>query len=106
MNLKIGDKVIMSKEGFHFHHNPDIQFDMCALSGSVKKDVFISFHSEILSLLGIGTVKRFNSSGEPYIRWENKMNGMYFFYEHYFEHESIHKIGLFQRLRLKLKALL
>jgi hypothetical protein len=106
MSLKIGDKVIMTKKGFHFYHNLDIQFDMHKVSGKVSDKAFESAMSEILAVQGIGTVKRFNSSGDPYIRWENKMNGMYFFYEHYFEHDSIQKIGLLQKLRLKLKAFL
>jgi hypothetical protein len=105
-SLKIGDKVIMNKHGFHFYHNPDIQFEMNNVRGEVNRKHFLSAFIEALALTGVGTIKRFNSEGSPYIRWECKMNGMYFYHEHYFESESIQRIGLLQRLRLKLKALL
>ena len=104
--MKIGDKVIMTKKGFHFYHNLSIQFDMHNVAGKVSDKDFVSAMSEILAVQGIGTIKRFNSEGDPYIRWESKMNGMYFFFEHYFDQDSVQKICLLQKLRLKLKALL
>lgn len=106
MSLKIGDKVIMNENGFHFYHNPSIQLDMGKVGGGVSDDYFTETFVESLAILGVGTIKRFNDSGDPYIRWENKMNGMFFHREHFFDKESVTKIGLFLKLKLAIKRLL
>jgi hypothetical protein len=106
MSLKIGDKVKMTKKGFRFYGNIEIVFDMNQIDETMSYEHFKSALCEAKAIHGIGTVKKFNSLGEPYVRWENSLDGIYYFYTHYFCTEDVRKLNFFDRLKAKLKSLL
>lgn len=106
MNLKIGDKVKMTKRGFRFYGDVNIQFTMCSVGGKMEYKNFESAICEAISIHGIGTVKRFNDEGSPYILWENILDGINYFYTDYFEKKDIRKLNFLDRLKAKLKSLL
>lgn len=106
MNLKIGDKVKMTKKGFKFYGNIEITFDMNQIDGKMIYEHFESALCESKAIHGIGTVKRFNDLNEPYVLWENSLDGIRYFCTHYFELKDVRKLNFFDRLKAKLKSLL
>jgi hypothetical protein len=106
MNLKIGDKVKMTKRGFKFYGNVNIQFTMNSIGGKMEYKHFESALCEAKAIHGVGTIKRFNDGGDPYVRFENSLDGIVYFYTHYFEIKDVRKLNFFDRLKAKLKSLL
>jgi hypothetical protein len=106
MKLKIGDKVKMTKRGFKFYGNTFILFDVSQVGGKMEYKHFEAALCESKAIHGVGTVKRFNHEGEPYVLWENSLDGINYFYTHYFEIKDIRKLNLIDRLKAKLKRLL
>ena len=106
MNLKIGDRVKMTKKGFKFYGNTRIIFDVNQVGEKMEYKHFESALCEAKAIHGIGTVKRFNDLNEPYVLWENSLDGIRYFYTHYFELKDVRKLNFFDRLKAKLKSLL
>jgi hypothetical protein len=106
MKLKIGDKVKMTKRGFKFYGNTLILFELNLVGGKMEYKHFESALCESKAIHGVGTIKRFNEEGEPYVLWENNLDGINYFYTHYFEIKDIRKLNFIDRLKAKLKRLL
>ena len=104
--LKIGDKVKMTKRGFKFYGNVDIQFDMSSVRGKMDCRHFESALCKSKAIHGIGIVKRFNSEGDPCVRWENSLDGINYFYTHYFDKKDVAKLTLLDKIKFKLRSLL
>lgn len=104
--LKIGDKVKMTKRGFKFYADLDIQFSMGNVGGKMDAKHFTSSVCEQFAICGIGTIKRFNDDGCPYIYWEYKVNGIKYHFSHYFEIKDVRKLSYLDRIRIFLKELL
>lgn len=102
--LKIGDKVKMTKKGFKFYANLDIQFDMGSVGRKMDEKHFTQAVCEQFAIHGVGTVKKFNESGEPYIRWDFAIDGMEYHYTHYFENKDIRKLTMLEKIMLFLKG--
>jgi len=105
MSFKIGDKVKMTKRGFKFYSNLDISYSMYSKGGILKRDSYIKSITELFSIHGVGTVLKFNSEGDPYIRWEYSLDGIYYFYEAYYERLDIRKLNKLEQFHLKIKEL-
>jgi hypothetical protein len=99
MNLKIGDKVKMTPRGFKFYANLDTSFDMGSVAGSMNSQQFTQAICEQFAIHGVGVVKKFNTEGEPYIRWEFSIDGMNYHYSHYFDKKDIRKLTLLEKLK-------
>jgi hypothetical protein len=106
MSLKIGDKVKMTNRGFKFYGNVNIQFDMFNVGGKMEYKHFESALCKSKAIHGIGTIKRFNTEGDPYVRWENSLDGINYFYTHYFDKRDVAKLTLLDKIKLKLRSLL
>jgi hypothetical protein len=104
--LKIGDKVKMTKRGFKFYGNTNITFTMNSIGGKMEYKHFESALCEAKAIHGIGTIKKFNDSGDAHIRWENSLDGINYFYTHYFEIKDVRKLNFLDKLKAKLKSLL
>lgn len=104
MNLKIGDKVRMTKIGFKFYSNVNKIFSIHSVALKMEEKHFTSAVCSLFSIHGIGVVKRFNAEGSPYIRWEYSIGGNYYFYEHYFEPMDVKKLSLLDKIIFKLKG--
>lgn len=104
MKLKIGDKVKITKSGFKFYSNIDISFEINSVCLSMKRENFTSAVCQLFAIHGIGTVKKFNSSGDPYIRWEYRLDGIKYHYEDYYEVNNIKKLSLFDRIIFKIQG--
>jgi hypothetical protein len=102
--LKIGDKVRMTNRGFKFYSNIDIAFDMGSFNGAMKKEQFASVVCELFSIHGIGTVKNFNSEGEPFVMFRHSLDGVNYHYSHYFQLKDVKKLNILERIILKLKG--
>jgi hypothetical protein len=105
MKLKIGDKVKITKYGFKFHSNLDISFEMNSVCLSMKREHFTSAVCELFAINGVGTVKKFNDEGEPYVRWDFKLGGIKYHYSHYYELASVKKLSFLDRIIFKIKGL-
>lgn len=104
MNLKIGDKVKMTPRGFKFYSNVDIQFDMSNVGGKMDYNHFTRAVCEQFAIHGVGTVKKFNESGEPYIRWEYHLDGIRYHYEHYIETSDVKKLSFIDKFIFKIQG--
>jgi hypothetical protein len=93
MSLKIGDKVRMTRKGFKFHSNLNISFEMHSVCLSMEHKHFTSAVCELFAINGVGTVKKFNDEGEPYVRWDFKLGGIKYHYSHYYELASVRKLS-------------
>jgi hypothetical protein len=102
--LKIGDKVKMTPRGFKFYSNIDIAFDMNSINGAMKEDHFTSSVCELFSIHGVGTVKSFNSLGEPFVKFKYSLDGIKYHYSSYFELKDVRKLNILERIILKLKG--
>jgi hypothetical protein len=104
MSLKIGDKVRMTRKGFKFHSNLNISFEMHSVCLSMEHKHFTSAVCELFAIHGVGTIKGFNDYGDPYIRWDFRMDGIKYHYEHYFDSSDIKKLTLLDEIIFKLKG--
>ena len=104
MNLKIGDKVRMTPQGFRFYSNVDTQFIMHSVGLSMNSKHYTSAVCGLMAVHGVGTVKRFNSEGSPYIVWNYKLDGMKYYYTHYFEVEDVKKLSFLDKLLFKIQG--
>lgn len=104
MSLKIGDKVRMTKKGFKFYSNIDIQFEMNSVGLLMERKHFTTAACELFAIHGIGTVKRFNDEGLPYIRWEYRLDGIKYHYQHYFQLNDVNKLNLLDKLIFKIQG--
>ena len=104
MNLKIGDKVKMTPRGFKFYSNLDIQFVMVSVGSKVDKKHFTEAICEQFAIHGIGIVKKFNSEGEPYIRWDFSIDGLEYHYSSYFDKKDIRKLTFLEKLKRMLSC--
>jgi hypothetical protein len=104
MKLKIGDKVRMTPRGFKFYSNIDIAFDMGSFAGVMNEEQFNSAVCELFSIHGIGTVKGFNSCGEPFVKFKYSLDGIKYHYSSYFELKDVRKLNILEKIILKLKG--
>lgn len=102
--LKIGDKVKMTKRGFNFYSNLNYAFSLNSICGSMSKKHFEESVCELLSIHGIGTVKKFNSSGDPYIEFKYRLDGVKYFSGHYYELKDVKKLSFIDRLIFKIQG--
>ena len=105
MSLKIGDKVKMTKQGFRFYGNVDRCFEAFNCRGFVDQKSYTQSIAEQFSIHGIGTVLRFNSEKDPYVRWEHSLDGIYYFYEFYYDRLDVRKLNKLEQFHLKIKGL-
>lgn len=96
--MKIGDKVKMTRRGFRFYSDLDNAFELSSVSSKMNSEDFNRCVCELFAVNGVGTIKRFNEQGDPYIRWEFSLNGMYYFHEHYYEEKDIRKLTWIERI--------
>lgn len=104
MNFKIGDKVKMTKEGFLFYSNIDTAYDMASTSMKVESSNFERAICTLFSIHGIGTVKKINSCGDLYIRWNYRLDGVKYYSEHYYEQEEVSKLSFLDKIKFKLQG--
>jgi hypothetical protein len=104
MQLKIGDKVKMTKKGFKFYSNIDITFDTSSLAGIMEYKHFTQAVCELFAIHGVGTVVRFNDEGVPYIRWKYRLDGIKYHYQHYFQPEDVKKLSLLDKFIFKIQG--
>jgi len=104
MKLKIGDKVRMTKRGFKFYSNIDIAFDMSSFNGVMDEKEFTSTVCGLFAIHGVGTIKKFNSFGDPLIKFEYSLDGIRYKYSHYFDIKDIKKLNILEKIILKLKG--
>lgn len=104
MSLKIGDKVRMTKKGFRFYSDIDIQFDMGSVALLMERKHFTMAVCEQFAIHGVGTVKRFNDEGCPYIKWEYRLDGIKYRYQHYFQLDDVKKLSLLDKLIFKIQG--
>ena len=104
--LKIGDKVIMTKEGFRFYSNLDCAFRGHSVASNMNEKNFTSCVCELFAVHGVGTIVKFNSCGVPYIRWEHSLDGIKYHYSHYYENEDIKKMNILDKVKFFLKRYL
>ena len=102
--LKIGDKVKMTPRGFKFYSNVDIQFDMSSIGRKMDAEHFTQAICEQFAIHGVGTVKKFNELGDPYIRWEYRLDGIRYHYEHYFETSNVKKLSFLDKIIFKFQG--
>jgi hypothetical protein len=105
MSLKVGDKVKMTPRGFKYYSNLFRAFDMFSVARVMKQEHFTSCICELFAIHGVGTVKRFNSYGDPFIRWEYSINGMHFHYSHYYDLKDVKKLNLLEKAKLFLQRI-
>jgi hypothetical protein len=102
--LKIGDKVKMTPRGFRFYSNIDNAFDSHCVGGSMDSKRFTGAVCELLAIHGVGTVKQFSDEGTPYVRFENSLDGIGYFYTHYYDVKDVKKLSFLDNLIFKLKG--
>jgi hypothetical protein len=98
MKLKIGDKVKMSKDGFHFYQNIARMMEVYKHPAQWKNSSIEQMVCEILALQGTGKVIKFNSEGEPFISWTYKNAGMFYKHRFHYATESVRKLTLWEKL--------
>ena len=106
MSLKIGDKVKMTKRGFRFYSNVNIQFDMSNVGGKMNAEQFTMAVCELFAIHGVGTVKRFNDFDDPYIVFKHSLDGVKYKYTHYFDKKDIKKLSFIDKIIFAFKGLL
>ena len=100
VKLKIGDKVKMTPRGFRFYSNIDNCFDSHCVGGSMDSKRFTCAVCELFAIHGVGTIQRFNNEGTPYVRFENSLDGINYFYTHYFDVGDVKKLTLLDKILL------
>lgn len=102
--LKIGDKVRMTPKGFKFYSDIDIQFDMGSVGSLMERRHFTMAACELFAIHGVGTIKKFNDEGLPYIKWEYRLDGIKYHFEHYFQLDDVKKLSLLDKLIFKIQG--
>jgi hypothetical protein len=104
MNFELGDRVKMTKKGFKFYSNVDKQFNSHSVSNKMDSEHFTMCVCELFSVHGIGTVKHFNDEGDPYISWKYKLDGVYYYYEHFYDKKDVTKLSILDRIIFKIQG--
>lgn len=104
MKLKIGDKVRMTDYGFRFYSDLDKSFEMSTIGLMMNHKHFTQTVCELFAVHGVGVVKKLNDDGDPYIRWEYRLDGVKYHYENYYDIDSIRKLTLLDKLIFKLQG--
>lgn len=102
--LKVGDKVKMTPRGFKFYSNLDHAFSLNSIRGSMNEENFEECVCGLFSIHGIGTVKEFNSSGDPYIEFKYRLDGVRYFSAHYYELKDVKKLSFTDKLLFKIQG--
>jgi hypothetical protein len=102
--LKIGDKVKMTKRGFQFYSNIDTTFDMHSVAGAMEDRHFTGAVCELFAIHGVGVVKKFNNEGSPFVKWEFNLDGVHYFYSHYYDLRDVKKLSFLDKLIFKLQG--
>ena len=104
MNFELGDRVKMTKKGFKFYSNVDKRFDSHSVSNKMDSEHFTRCVCALFSVHGIGTVKHFDDEGNPYISWKYKLDGVYYYYEHFYEKKDVTKLSILDRIIFKIQG--
>jgi hypothetical protein len=96
--FKVGDKVRLTEEGFHFYHNPHHMVDSFLIGDSINPKNARKLICELLAVQGIGTVTRFNSEGDPSVDWKFRNAGMFFKYSSIYDIDNVRKLTLLEKL--------
>jgi hypothetical protein len=99
MKLKIGDKVKLSKEGHSFNSDLSEAFVGNCFGEGVNSENFKSAVCGLFAVHGVGVVKDFNDDEDPKIRWELHINGMFYYYTHFYGQEDLQRLSLLDRLK-------
>jgi hypothetical protein len=102
--LKIGDKVKMTPRGFKFYANVDTQFEMSSVNQKVDASNFTSTICEQFAIHGVGTIKKFNEEGTPYVKWNYRLDGIKYYYSFYYDLYSFKKLSLLDRFIFKIQG--
>jgi hypothetical protein len=105
MNLKIGDKVKMTPRGFRFYSNIDSIFVVHSVGGVLDNKHFTSAVCSLFAVHGVGTILKI-SDDNIYVKFENSLDGVGYFYTHYYDPKDIKKLSLLDKLIFKLKGIL
>jgi hypothetical protein len=97
MNLKIGDKVKMNKEGT-FYHNPDNMFDAHNVGGFLNAEHYEQLICEFMAVQNVGEVKELDEHAVR-VRFHNSLNGRYYFFTMWYEPSHLSKLTFFQKLK-------
>ena len=104
MNLKIGDKVKMTKRGFKFYADVEKSFECHSVSGSMEEDNFTQSVCELFAIHGVGTIINYiPECGTLKIRWNYRIDGLNIFFTHYYDSEDIKKLSLFDKIKFKIQ---
>lgn len=98
MNIKIGDKVKLTSLGYHFQHNIDLKLDCTEAGGEFRRKDLEGGICEMLAVQGTGTVLKFNIEGSPFVKWEWRNAGMYFYYKFHYNIDDVRKLTLWEKL--------
>jgi hypothetical protein len=105
MNLKIGDKVKMTKRGFKFYSDVEKSFQCHSVGRLMNSEHFTRSVCELFAIHGVGTVTNYiPESGIFEVRWNYKIDGIKIFYTHYYESKDIKKLNLFDKLKFKIQG--
>jgi len=106
MNINIGDKVKISKHGLQFYANINKMIDChtTPLRKEIRSDNVEELICELMAIHGVGTVKKMNSDGDLYIRWDYRLDGMKYYSEGVYEVESVSKMSILDKLKFKLQG--
>jgi hypothetical protein len=103
--FKVGDKVKMTKRGLEYYANPNQAFRSNSVKQLVNKKQFESAVCELFAVRGIGEVVD-TTFESPKIKWTLRLNGMYFYYTHYFDFADFKKASLLDRIIVRIKGML
>ena len=98
--LKIGDKVKMNKNGI-LYHNPDNMFDAHSVANRLDENHYEQLICEFMSIQNVGEVKELNEHAVR-VRFQNSLNGRYFFFTMWYEPSHLSKLTFFEKLKYKL----
>lgn len=102
--LKIGDKVRMTKRGFRFYSNLDYAFRTGSVGFHMSEENFISCVCELFAIHGVGVVKKIDEYGVAYVKWTCRLDGVKYFYTHYYETKDLKKINLLDKIIFKIQG--
>lgn len=104
MKLKIGDKVKMNKHGFRFYSNLNRTCEAFNKGGSFDFDSFKHAACELFAIHGVGKVIKFNSEGEPFIKWAFRLDGVKYHCSAYYGKEDVDKLSFLDKIKFKLQG--
>jgi hypothetical protein len=96
--LKVGDKVKLTAEGYHFHHNVDKMLNSYRHPSEWEEEAIENMLCEILAVQGIGIIMRFNEDGDPFVSWKWNNAGMFFKKRCYYDIDDVRKLNLWEKL--------